>query len=62
MVTGPGLSTLPSRTVLGLLLDLEAVNDGRQVAEDLEGFLVELKLRSDQIRKVAEGLGGVENL
>jgi len=45
-----------------LLLDLQLVHDGGQFRQDLVGFFVVLELRGDQVREVAEGLGGVEDL
>lgn len=45
-----------------LLLDLQLVHDGRQLSQDLVRALVVLELRGDQVREVAEGLGGVEDL
>jgi hypothetical protein len=44
------------------LLNLESVNDGGEFAEDFICFLVEFELGGDQVGKVAEGLGGVEDL
>ena len=45
-----------------LLLDLQLVDDRGQFQQDLVGFFVVLELRGDQVREVAEGLGGVEDL
>ena len=45
-----------------LLLDLQLVDNGGQFQQDLVGFFVVLELRGDQVREVAEGLGGVEDL
>lgn len=44
-----GSSTFSALAVGGLLLNLQIVNDGRELAENLECFLVELKLGSDQV-------------
>jgi len=45
-----------------LLLDLQLVDDGGQFRQDLVGFFVVFELRGDQVREVAERLGGVEDL
>lgn len=45
-----------------LLLDLELVDNGSQLGQDLISFLMVLKLGSNEVRKVAEGFRGVKNL
>lgn len=45
-----------------LLLDLELIHDGRQLRQNLVCLLVVFELRGDEVREVAERLGGVENL
>jgi hypothetical protein len=45
-----------------LLLDLQSIHSGGELAEDLVGLLVELQLGSDQIGQVAQGLGGIKDL
>lgn len=44
------------------LLSLQALNDGSELLQDLVGLLVVLNLGGDELRKVAQGLGGVEDL
>ena len=44
------------------MIDLKALDDGRKLAEDVVGLLVELGLRREQLGQVAERLRGVENL
>ena len=48
------LRALAPLAVRRLLVDLQAVNDGRQLAEDFKGPLVELQLRGDEVGEVAE--------
>lgn len=55
-------SQLISRSVTCLLLDLQAIDDGRELAEDLVRLLVVLHLGSDELGEVAERLRGVEDL
>lgn len=50
------------RGATNLLLNLQAVDDGGKLAENLVGLLVVLNLSGDQISEVAEGLRGVKNL
>lgn len=52
------------QVVLGtyLLLDLQGINGGGKLAEDLIGLLVELELSSDQIGQVAQRLRGIKDL
>lgn len=45
-----------------LMLDLQAINNRRQLAEDLVRLLVEFELSGDQVRQVAERLRGIEGL
>jgi hypothetical protein len=45
-----------------LLLNLQSVNDGGQLGEDLVGPLVIFELGGNQIRQVPQGLGGVQDL
>lgn len=45
-----------------LLLKLKALDDGRQLVQDLVSLLMVLDLSSDKLCEVAEGLRGVENL
>lgn len=45
-----------------LLLNLQSVNDGGQLGQDLIGPLVVFELGGNQIRQVAERLGGVQDL
>lgn len=45
-----------------LLLDLQALNGWRKLAEDLVGLLVVLHLGSDELSEVAERLRGIQNL
>lgn len=45
-----------------LLLNLELVHDRRKLREDLVRLLVVLELCGDELGKVAERLGGVEDL
>ena len=45
-----------------LLLHLELIHHGGQLGQDLVGLLVVLELGGDEVREVAEGLGGVEDL
>jgi len=45
-----------------LLLNLQLIYDGRQLRQNLVSLLVELELRGDEVREVAERLGGVEDL
>lgn len=45
-----------------LLLDLELINDGRQLRQDLVSLLVVLELRGDKVRKVTERLRGIKDL
>lgn len=45
-----------------LLLDLQLVHNGRQLGKDLVCALVVFELRGDEVREVAERLGGVEDL
>ncbi len=51
-----------SRSTTCLLFDLQPVNDGCQLAQNLVGLLVVLHLGGDQLGEVAQGLGGVEDL
>lgn len=53
-------SEIPGTTYF--LLNLEAVNDGRELGQNLVGFLVKLKLRGDEICQVAQGLGSIKDL
>lgn len=45
-----------------LLLNLQLINGGSQLAQNLICLLVVLELGGNQVRQVAEGLGGVEYL
>ena len=45
-----------------LLFDLQLVDNGRQLRQDLVCLLVVFELGSDEIGKVAEGFGSVEDL
>jgi hypothetical protein len=45
-----------------LLFDLQLVHDRRQLREDLVSLLVVFELSGDEIGKVAERFGGVEDL
>ena len=45
-----------------LLLDLEPINHGGEIAQNLVGLLVELELSSDQVGKVAQRLRSVKDL
>jgi hypothetical protein len=45
-----------------LLLNLQLVDDGRQLGKDLVRLLVVLELCGDEVGEVAERLGGVEDL
>ena len=45
-----------------LLFNLQLFNNGSQLRQDLVRLLVVLELGSDEVGKVAEGLGSVENL
>jgi hypothetical protein len=45
-----------------LLFNLQLVHDRRQLRQDLVGLLVVFELGSDQIGKVSERLGSVEDL
>lgn len=44
------------------MLDLQAVNDRAEFAEDLIGLLVVFKLCSDQVCQVTQWLGGIKDL
>lgn len=44
------------------LLGLEALNKRGKLAEDLSSLLVVFDLSSDELRQVAQRLGGVKNL
>ena len=44
------------------LFGLKALNDGSKLSEDLVGLLVVLNLSRDQLGKIAQRLGGVEDL
>lgn len=45
-----------------LLFDLQPIDDGRKIAQNLVGLLVELHLRGDQLSQVAQRLGAVKDL
>ena len=49
-------------SVACLLLHLQAINNGRRLAQDLLSLLVVLDLGGDQLSEVTEGLGGIEDL
>lgn len=51
-----------SRSTTCLLFNLQPIDDGRELAQNLVGLLVELHLRGDQLGQVAQRLGGVEDL
>jgi len=44
------------------LLQLQTLDDGRKLAQDLIRLLVVLHLSSDELRQVAEGFGGIQDL
>lgn len=44
------------------MLNLEAINDWRKLAENFVCFLVELELGSDQVGEVSEGFWGIKDL
>lgn len=41
---------------------MQVIDDGRELTQNLECLLMELKLCGDQIRKIAKGFWRVENL
>jgi hypothetical protein len=45
-----------------LLLDLQLIYYGSQLRQDLVCLLMVFELGSDEVREVAEGFGGVEDL
>lgn len=45
-----------------LLLHLQTINHRGQLTQGLVCALVEFELRGDQVRKVSQGLGGIEDL
>jgi hypothetical protein len=45
-----------------LLFDLQLVHNGRQLRQNLVCLLVVFELGSDEIGKVAERFGGIEDL
>ena len=56
---------LQGRKALGaadLLFNLQALDGGGELAEDLVGLLVVLDLSCDKLGKVAQRLGGVDDL
>ena len=58
-------ATTLAREVFGaanLLLNLEAVNNGCQLAENLVRLLVEFELGGDQVSKVSERFRGIKDL
>ena len=58
----PCKSPLEAISAAYFLLSLQTVNDGRELAQDLVCLLVVLHLSSDELGKVAKGLGCIENL
>lgn len=56
------LRVLTALAVSSLLFNLKSLNDGGELAENLVGLLMVLDLGGNELRKVAEGLGGVEHL
>ena len=56
------LRVLAALAVSSLLLDLESLNDGGKLAEDLVGLLMVLDLGGNELGEVAKRLGGVEHL
>lgn len=50
------------RSTTCLLFELQPLDDGSELAQNLIGPLVVLGLRGDELGEVAQGLGGVENL
>lgn len=57
-----GISRLVCAMATHLLLNLQLINGGSQLAQNLICLLVVLELGGNQVRQVAEGLGGVEYL
>ena len=56
------LRVLAALAVSSLLLNLESLNDGGKLAENLVRLLMVLDLGGNELREVAERLGGVEDL
>jgi hypothetical protein len=56
------LQLLASPAVAGLLFDLQLLDDGCQLGQNLVCLLVVLELGGDEFSEVAERLGGVEDL
>jgi hypothetical protein len=50
------------RSTTCLLFELQPLDDGSELAQNLIGPLVVLGLRADELGEVAQGLGGIENL
>ena len=44
------------------MLNLQSIHRGCELAEDLVGLLVELKLGGNQVGQVAKGLWGIKDL
>ena len=44
------------------MLNLETLDDGRKLVQNFVGLLVIFDLSGNELRKVAEGLGCVQNL
>ena len=56
------LVALPTFSIGCFLLDLQAIHDRSQLAENLVGLLVKLELGSDEICDVAKRFRGIEDL
>lgn len=56
------LRAITALPVASLLLDLQAINHRRQLAQDLISLLVVFELSSNEVCKVAKGLGGIKDL
>lgn len=57
-----GSCPLTVLAITSFLLDLQAVHDGCQLAEDLVSSLVVFELSGDQVGDVAQRLGCVQDL
>ena len=56
-----GIDTVTYGTTY-LLINLQAINNGRKLAHDLVSLLVVLHLGSDELSKVAKRLRGIKDL
>ena len=56
------LRAITALPVASLLLDLQAINHRRQLAQNLISFLVVFELSSNEVCEVAKGLRGIEDL